>query len=186
MTSVHSVLTLLLLVAHCSCVTELDGTKSLWWLATRATEVVASQLAHEHVYTAARIADTPAPVHRSGFSRTKIREGLSHLKRYCAVTLVDSNELVTTEEDDTRFTVLYHDAFYPLSSAEAVAAFCADPAKYSAVTLPTKLPARRSAADVKAGFPKPVMWSGFCPVTYEQGGRTFDAIKAGIQDAAVE
>lgn len=138
------------------------------------------------MYTAARIADMPAPVHRSGFSRTKIREGLSHLTRHCAVRLVDNNELVTTKEDDTRFTVLYHDAFYPLSSAEAVAAFCADPAKYSAATLPATLPAKRSAADVKAGFPKPVMWGGFCPVTYEQEGRTFDAIKSGSQDAAVE
>ena len=91
-------------------------------------------------------------MHRSGFSRTEIRTGLSHLKGYCAVHLVDRNELVMPAENDTRFTVVYRDAFYRLSSAEAVAAFSADPDKYTAASLPGFLPAKRSAADVKAGF----------------------------------
>jgi hypothetical protein len=168
------------------CVTELDGARSRWWLATEAAETIVEQLTCEHAYVAARLAEIPAPVNRVGYSRAEITEDLSDFGMYCPVHWLDHSELVCVDESDTQFTVLYMKRFYKLADKVGFSKFTANPEKYIEARLPTFLPVRKNAADVKMCFPKPIKWAGFCPVTYVANGRRYSAIQVGSNDFAVE
>lgn len=169
-----------------NCTTELDGSRSLWWLATRAAEVITEQLYCEQAFVGARLRGIPAPVSQVGFSTTEINKALSTLGLYCPVRLLDRQELVKSEAGDARFTVVFKDVFYKFADAEALSTFTRNPDKYISQSLPKHLPHLRSADDVRWAFPKPVKWGGFCPVTYAEQGRRFSALKQGSNDLAVE
>mmetsp|Transcript_29271 Transcript_29271/g.87728 ORF Transcript_29271/g.87728 Transcript_29271/m.87728 type:complete len:870 (+) Transcript_29271:79-2688(+) len=167
------------------CVTELEGTRSLWWLATHVTKCITDQLACEHAYTSARLQGAPAPASRVGFSRSDVKAALSH-QGYCPVRLHDHGELMEGDTSDARHCVLYNGLFFKLGDAEAVSLFSRDPQKYVQARLPDDLPILRTAQDVRWAFPQPVMWGGFCPVTYNDNGRRYAALKQGSNDFAVE
>ena len=57
---------------------------------------------------------------------------------------------------------------------------------YLSIPLPTSLPVRRTAGEVKAAFPQQFEFQGFCVVTYVDGGSTYDSLVPGVPNLAVE
>lgn len=69
--------------------------------------------------------------------------------------------------------------YYKMASQKELEEFLADGERYvpplapHKLPTPDKLPRRRTAADVKKMFPKPVELQGYCPVTYLDGKKRY-------------
>jgi adenylate/nucleoside-diphosphate kinase len=66
--------------------------------------------------------------------------------------------------------------YYRMAGPKELEQFLEDPERFAPVE-PRKLPApnrrpkRRTEAEAKAMFPKPIEFAGYCPVTYLNGGK---------------
>ena len=96
--------------------------------------------------------------------------------QYCPVSLADRGELVDCSVNSSlEFTAEFRGRYYKMASRVELELFLADPARYVPPQAPRKLPSpellpkRRTAADVKAMFPKQIELKGYCPVTYLDG-----------------
>ncbi len=82
--------------------------------------------------------------------------------------------------------------YYKMAGATELDMFLEDPEQYVPPNAPQKLPPpellpkRLTGADVKKLFPKSVELQGYCPVTYLDGKKRYEAIIQGDQELVVQ
>jgi len=156
-----------------------DGSRSKWWVGTAVEELVAAQMQQQQQYWVEKIGGRPAKIDGICLSPAEVNARLGAHGLFCPVTLTKAHRLVKTGLDDFANTLEYRNLFYKLSSASAADLFCADPDAFVGAALPAKLPARITAEEVKAAFPTPIEFGGYCPVTYVAGRNQYSALKEG-------
>lgn len=163
-----------------------DGSRSKWWVGTAVEEIVAAQMQQQQRYWVEKNNGRPARIDGICMSPADVNAQLGAQGLFCPVSLTKAGRLVKTGLDDYTNTLEYKAQFYKLSSSSAADAFCAEPEAFVGATLPGTLPARLTAEEVKAAFPTPVEFGGYCPVTYVAGRNQYLALKEGGEGCAVE
>ncbi|CAF1405575.1 unnamed protein product [Rotaria sordida] len=118
---------------------------------------------------------------------------LGEYEHYCPVSLTLRDELVdcsaTTKTD---YTAEYRGRYYRMAGPKELQLFLDDPERFAPVEPRKILPAqnrrphRRTEAEAKAMFPKPIEFASYCPVTYLDGGKRYEYLVLGQQEFAVE
>jgi adenylate/nucleoside-diphosphate kinase len=166
---------------------RVDGARSVWWVATEVERLVADCVGCEQRYWVAQRAGRPAPVVGTGLSEAEVGLKLCQFGLYCPVNAAATpQQLITTPVRDLTNTVEYQGQYWKLADAAAAAAFSAAPAVFAAGRLPALLAERRSAEQVRAAFPMPIMFGGYCPVTYLNGHSEYAFLKEGSHECAAE
>jgi adenylate/nucleoside-diphosphate kinase len=172
---------------------KVDGTRSKWFMwdevstiAKRSVDVIRAYLARIREGRAACIVDLCVTPH-------DCLSQLGEFGQYCPVSLNQRGELFDCSVHNTLdYTAEYCGYYYRMSSAEDLHTFLEMPNKFCGSDaqrqLPPKemLPRRRTAAHVKAMFPKQVELKGFCPVTYQDGELRYEYLIPGDKELVVE
>jgi len=165
---------------------SVDASRSKWWVSDRVQAYVQQQHRQLQQYWQKLVLGRPAQVFGTCLSSAEVERRICQFKEFCPVTLIRDGRLVRTPLHDLDFSVEYKAKFYKMNDAGTLSAFVADPDAYCAGELPELLPSRRTALEVRNAFPAQLQFGGFCPVTYVQGGSTYESLKPGLLDFAVE
>ncbi|ETE69947.1 Adenylate kinase domain-containing protein 1, partial [Ophiophagus hannah] len=170
----------------------LDGSHSKWWIWNKIlleTQAVTKQiqlyLERIRQGKAACIADmciTPNEL----FSR------LGEFGQYCPVSLAEREELIDCSDSPSlKFAAEFRGHYYKMAGQKELDKFLKTPELYVPPLAPyplpllNNLPKRLTVADVKALFPMQAELQGFCPVTYLDGKRRYEALVPGNIEYAV-
>ena len=101
---------------------------------------------------------------------------LGNYGQYCPVSLALRNELVDCSTTASlEFAVEFRGYYYKTAGKRELELFLANPENFvppqapNKLPLPDLLPQRRTLAEAKAMFPKPIELQGYCPVTFLDG-----------------
>ncbi|CAF3709748.1 unnamed protein product [Adineta steineri] len=123
----------------------------------------------------------------------ELLDRLGEYEHFCPVSLTLHDELIdmsaTTKTD---YVAEYRGRYYRMAGAKELQQFLDDPERFAPLE-PHKLPPplnrrphRRTEAEAKALFPKPVEFASYCPVTYFTGGKRYECLVLGQQQYTVE
>ena len=172
---------------------QLDGTKSKWstWESTKQLAFESIRLIQ--IYLNRVSMQQAASIAKLCVTYDEMANRLGDFGQYCPVCLALNDELVDCSENRTMdFVAEYRGYYYKMQSAKELELFLATPQQFVAPKAPRKLPPpsmlpkKRSATDVKKGFPKQIELNGYCPVTFYEGKQLYEAILQGSPDFAVE
>uniref|UniRef100_A0A8C5RVE0 Cilia- and flagella-associated protein 206 n=1 Tax=Laticauda laticaudata TaxID=8630 RepID=A0A8C5RVE0_LATLA len=170
----------------------LDGSHSKWWiwnkilLETQAvTKKIQLYLERIRQGKAASIADmciTP----------NELLSRLGEFGQYCPVSLAEREELIDCSDSPfLKFAAEFRGHYYKMAGQKELDKFLKTPELYVPPLAPyplpllNNLPKRLTAANVKALFPMQAELQGFCPVTYLDGKRRYEALLPGNIEYAV-
>ncbi|XP_026522287.1 adenylate kinase 9 [Notechis scutatus] len=170
----------------------LDGSHSKWWiwnkilLETQAvTKKIQLYLERIRQGKAASIADmciTP----------NELLSRLGEFGQYCPVSLAEREELIDCSDSPSlKFAAEFRGHYYKMAGQKELDKFLKTPELYVPPLAPyplpllNNLPKRLTVADVKALFPMQAELQGFCPVTYLDGKRRYEALVPGNIEYAV-
>ncbi|KAL8186359.1 UNVERIFIED_CONTAM: hypothetical protein K2H54_069233, partial [Gekko kuhli] len=101
---------------------------------------------------------------------------LGEFGQYCPVSLAEKGELVDCSVTPSlRFAAEFRGHYYKMAGQEELDKFLKTPELYvpplapHPLPLPSRLPKKLTAAEVKALFPMQAEMQGYCPVTYLEG-----------------
>nr|XP_056712755.1 adenylate kinase 9 [Euleptes europaea] len=117
---------------------------------------------------------------------------LGEFGQYCPVSLAEKGELIDCSVTPSlRFAAEFRGHYYKMAGQEELDKFLNTPELYvpplapHPLPLPSKLPQKLTAADVKALFPMQAELQGYCPVTYLDGKQRYEALVPGNIEYAV-
>ncbi|CAF4492974.1 unnamed protein product, partial [Rotaria socialis] len=126
-------------------------------------------------------------------SPQELSNRLGEYVHYCPVSLTLRDELVDCSADTkTDYIAEYRGRYYRMTGPKELELFLDDPERYAPLEPrkllppPNRRPHRRTEAEAKAMFPKPIEFAGYCPVTYLDGGKKYECLVLGQQEFAVE
>ncbi|KAI9101243.1 hypothetical protein DFS34DRAFT_592129 [Phlyctochytrium arcticum] len=166
-------------------IVSIDGTKSKWAAKTNVARIVRGNVSRRQTYLGAVTTGAAAPIRDIGIGVAHLSANRSKYGDYCPVSLTDKGELIKAPSTSD-FMAEHQGTFYKLAGANELQLFLANPEKYLEKPLQELLPIKRSAAEVKAMFPKGLELRGYCPVTYSRGPKSFESIIPGSSDLVVE
>ncbi|XP_069830926.1 adenylate kinase 9 [Dendropsophus ebraccatus] len=172
---------------------EVDAIRSKWWVSNKIIEEVRTSINQIQTYLekikegkAAAIADFCITPH-------ELLSRLGEFGQYCPVSLGQKGELLDCSTTSSlQFAAEFRGHYYKMASQEELDAFLQAPELYvpplapRPLPLPEMLPKRLTVADVKLKFPKNAEMKGYCPVTYVDGKKRYEALVSGHIENAVE
>ncbi|XP_073432131.1 adenylate kinase 9 isoform X2 [Dendrobates tinctorius] len=170
-----------------------DAMCSKWSVSSRIIQEVHTSINKIQTYlgkikegNAAAIADFCITPH-------ELLSRLGDFGQYCPVSLAQRWELVDCSVTSSlKFAAEFRGHYYKMASQEEHDAFLQSPELYVPplapypLPPPEMLPKRLTVADVKSKFPKNAEMKGYCPVTYVDGKKRYEALVSGHIENAVE
>ncbi|KAM9316639.1 adenylate kinase 9 [Gastrophryne carolinensis] len=172
---------------------EVDATRSKWWVSYKIIEEVRSSISELQTYLE-RIKEGKAAA-IAGFCITpeELQSRLGEFAQYCPVSLAQRGELVDCSVTSSlQFAAEFRGHYYKMASQQELNAFLQDPELYVPPLAPRPLPPlemlpkKLTVANVKAKFPKNAEMKGYCPVTYVDGKKRYEALVPGNIEHAAE
>ncbi|CAF2033300.1 unnamed protein product [Rotaria magnacalcarata] len=118
---------------------------------------------------------------------------LGEYEHYCPVSLTLRDQLVDCSADTKADNIAeYRGRYYRMAGPKELELFLDEPERYAPLEPrkllppPNRRPHRRTEAEAKAMFPKPIEFAGYCSVTYLDGGKKYECLVLGQQEFAVE
>ncbi|KAG8123953.1 hypothetical protein E2320_019386, partial [Naja naja] len=149
----------------------LDGSHSKWWIWNKI------------------LLETQAVTKQIQLYLERIRQEFG---QYCPVTLAEREELIDCSDPPSlKFAAEFRGHYYKMAGQKELDKFLKTPELYVPPLAPyplpllNNLPKRLTVADVKALFPMQAELQGFCPVTYLDGKRRYEALVPGNIEYAV-
>ncbi|XP_075124277.1 adenylate kinase 9 [Leptodactylus fuscus] len=172
---------------------EVDAMRSKWWVSNKIMEEVHASVGQMQTYLqrikegkAAAIADFCITPH-------ELLSRLGEFGQYCPVSLAQRGELIDCSVTSSlQYAAEFRGHYYKMASQEELDAFLQAPELYVPPLAPRPLPPlemlpkRLTVADVKSKFPKNAELKGYCPVTYVDGKKRYEALVSGHIENAVE
>ncbi|XP_041832401.1 adenylate kinase 9 isoform X1 [Melanotaenia boesemani] len=170
-----------------------DGLKSKWWIWNHVLKEVSTSLKMIHTYLERRKSGKAASINRLCITPNKLNCGLGEFGHHCLVCLALHHHLVDCSES----TALTHAAeykghYYKLCGENHLEKFLSAPYQFvtpgcpHTLPQPHMLPKKLTEIQVRDRFPQQAEMKGFCPVTYLDGNRRYEALVQGRMEYAVE
>uniref|UniRef100_A0A665WS67 Uncharacterized protein n=1 Tax=Echeneis naucrates TaxID=173247 RepID=A0A665WS67_ECHNA len=154
----------------------LDGLKSKWWLWNSIVKEVSISMRYIHSYL-----------------DRELNSRLGEFGQYCPVCLALHHHLVDCSEIASLTHAAEHRGqYYRMCGEDHLQTFLSTPDQFVTPgcphTLPQlhMLPKKLTEIQVKNKFPQQAEMKGFCPVTYLDGKRRYEALVRGKTEYAVE
>ncbi|XP_068087386.1 adenylate kinase 9 isoform X2 [Hyperolius riggenbachi] len=172
---------------------EVDATRSKWWVSNNIIEEVRASINQVQSYLE-RIKEGKAAA-IAGFCITpqELLSRLGEFGQYCPVSLAQRRELVDCSVTSSlQFAAEFRGHYYKMASQQELDFFLQDPELYLPPLAPyalppaEMLPRKLTVADVKAKFPKKAELKGYCPVTFVDGKKRYEALVPGHIEFAAE
>uniref|UniRef100_A0A8C2ZIK3 Cilia- and flagella-associated protein 206 n=1 Tax=Cyclopterus lumpus TaxID=8103 RepID=A0A8C2ZIK3_CYCLU len=151
----------------------LDGLKSKWWIGNRIVKEFSISMKY--------------------ISNYELQCRLGEFGHYCPVCLALHHHLVDCSDIAAlTHAAEYREHYYKMCGEDHLERFLTTPDHFvspgCARTLPQPhlLPRKRTENQVKNRFPQQVEMKGFCPVTYLDGKKRYEALVRGKMEYAVE
>ncbi|XP_051264627.1 adenylate kinase 9 isoform X2 [Dicentrarchus labrax] len=172
---------------------QLDGLKSKWWIWNSIIKEVSISMKYIHSYLERMGSRQAACINRLCITPKELQYRLGEFGQYCPVCLALQYHLVDCSET----AVLTHAAehrgrYYKMCGEDHLERFLVTPDQFVTPSCPRTLPEphllprKITESQVKKRFPQQVEMKGFCPVTYLDGRRRYEALVRGKMEYAVE
>jgi adenylate/nucleoside-diphosphate kinase len=172
---------------------QLDGNQSKWLLWDEVKKIGFNSVRTIQVYLDRINNQQAASIADLCVTYNEMVNRLGDFGQYCPVSLAVYSDLVDCSEVRPMNNVCeYQGYYYKMFSTKELAMFLEAPEKYVQPLAPRKLPPphllprKRTAAEVKELFPKPIELNGFCSVTYFDGDLKYEALEQGYPEYAAE
>ncbi|KAG8582448.1 hypothetical protein GDO81_008055 [Engystomops pustulosus] len=172
---------------------EIDAMRSKWWVANKIIEEVNKSISQIRTYLQRIKEGKAAAIADFCISPHELLSRLGEFGQYCPVSLAQRGELVDCSVTSSlQFAAEFRGHYYKMASQEELAAFLQAPEQYVPPLAPCPLPPsemlprKLTVADVKSKFPKNAEMKGYCPVTYVDGKKCYEALVSGHIEHAVE
>ncbi|KAM5165186.1 adenylate kinase 9 [Mantella aurantiaca] len=172
---------------------EVDATRSKWWVANKILEEVRASINQVQTYMERIREGKAAAIADFCITPQELLSRLGEFAQYCPVSLAQRGELVDCSVTSSlQFAAEFRGHYYKMASQHELAAFLQEPELYvpplapRPLPPPEMLPKKLTVADVKATFPKNAEMKGYCPVTYVDGKKRYEALVPGNIEYAVE
>ncbi|XP_029352962.1 adenylate kinase 9 [Echeneis naucrates] len=171
----------------------LDGLKSKWWLWNSIVKEVSISMRYIHSYLDRVCQDQAACINRLCITPKELNSRLGEFGQYCPVCLALHHHLVDCSEIASLTHAAEHRGqYYRMCGEDHLQTFLSTPDQFVTPgcphTLPQlhMLPKKLTEIQVKNKFPQQAEMKGFCPVTYLDGKRRYEALVRGKTEYAVE
>ncbi|KAM4771030.1 adenylate kinase 9 [Rhinophrynus dorsalis] len=172
---------------------EVDAMRSKWWVSDKIIEEVQRSVSQIQSYLERIEEGKAAGIADFCITPQELLSRLGEFGQYCPVSLAQRGELIDCSVTSSlRFAAEFRGHYYKMASQEELDAFLEAPELYVPPLAPRPLPAaemlpkKLSVADVKSKFPKNAEMRGYCPVTYLDGKKRYEALVPGHIEKAVE
>ncbi|XP_018429496.1 PREDICTED: adenylate kinase 9 [Nanorana parkeri] len=172
---------------------EVDATRSKWWVSNQIVEEVRVSINQVQTYMERTMEGKAAAIADFCITHQELVSRLGEFGQYCPVSLAQRGELVDCSVTSSlQFAAEFRGHYYKMASQHELSAFLQDPELYvpplapRLLPPPEMLPKKLTVADVKARFPKNAEMKGYCPVTYVDGKKRYEALLPGSIEYAVE
>ncbi|XP_060093981.1 adenylate kinase 9 [Heteronotia binoei] len=170
----------------------IDAFHSKWWNWNKIleeTQIIAKQI---QLYLERIRQGKAASIADLCITPQELLSRLGEFGQYCPVSLAEKGELVDCSVTPSlRFAAEFRGHYYKMAGQEELDKFLNTPEIYvpplapHPLPLPSKLPKRLTATEVKALFPMQAEMQGYCPVTYLEGKQRYEALVPGDIEYAV-
>ncbi|XP_053315810.1 adenylate kinase 9 [Spea bombifrons] len=172
---------------------EADALRSKWWISNKIIGEVQTSINQVQTYLERIKNGKAAAIADFCISPQELLSRLGEFGQYCPVSLAQSGELVNCSETiSLRFAAEFRGRYYKMASQEQLDAFLEAPELYVPPLAPRPLPPQEmlpkklTVANVKTKFPKVAEMKGYCPVSYVDGKKRYEALIPGHIENAVE
>ncbi|KAL8579547.1 hypothetical protein ACOMHN_025500 [Nucella lapillus] len=171
-------------------VVRVEPTRSKWWVWNRSHEITQSYMIQRQKYLSSWIKGKAASVADLGVTPQQYRENLGEVGQYCPVALASGQLVDGSTTPDMTYVAKFKGCYYKMAGPRELQSFLDDPERYlppqAPCTLPPleRLPKKRILQDLQQF--RPVQLQGYCPVTYLDGKRRYEALVPGNPDLIVE
>ncbi|KAM4041197.1 adenylate kinase 9 isoform 2-T2 [Anomaloglossus baeobatrachus] len=172
---------------------EVDAMRSKWWVSNRIIEEVHASINQIQTYLGKIKEGNAAAIADFCITPQELLSRLGDFGQYCPVSLAQRGELVNCSVTSSlQFAAEFRGHYYKMASQEELDVFLQAPELYvpplapRPLPLPEMLPKRLTVPDVKSKFPKNAEMKGYCPVSYVDGNKRYEALVSGHIENAVE
>uniref|UniRef100_A0A8C5WHZ4 Adenylate kinase 9 n=1 Tax=Leptobrachium leishanense TaxID=445787 RepID=A0A8C5WHZ4_9ANUR len=171
---------------------EVDAMRSKWWISNKITREVQKTISQIQTYLESIKEGKAAAIADFCITPQELQSRLGEFSLYCPVRLARRGELIDCSESSLRFAAEFRGHYYKMASQEELEAFLKSPELYvpplapRPLPPPEMLPRKLTVANVKAKFPKVAEMKGYCPVSYVDGKKRYEALVPGHIEHAVE
>ncbi|KAE8602715.1 hypothetical protein XENTR_v10014094 [Xenopus tropicalis] len=172
---------------------EVDSLRSKWWVSNKITGEVQKSINQIQSYLERIKEGMAAGIADFCITPQELVSRLGEFGQYCPVCLAQRGELVDCSGNPSlQFAAEFRGHYYKMASQKELDAFLKSPELYvpplapRPIPPPELLPKTLTVADVKAKFPKNAEMKGYCPVTYVDGNKRYEALVPGHIENAVE
>ncbi|XP_072264855.1 adenylate kinase 9 isoform X2 [Pyxicephalus adspersus] len=172
---------------------QVDATRSKWWVANKILEEVRASINQVQTYMESIKEGKAASIADFCITPQELLSRLGEFAQYCPVSLAQRGELVDCSVTSSlQFAAEFRGHYYKMASQHKLDVFLQNPELFvpplapRPLPPPEMLPKKLTVADVKARFPKNAEMKGYCPVTYVDGKKRYEALAPGNIEHAVE
>ncbi|XP_075059003.1 adenylate kinase 9 isoform X2 [Mixophyes fleayi] len=172
---------------------EVDAMHSKWWVSNKIIEEVQASINQVQSYLQRIKEGKAAAIVDFCITPQELLSRLGEFAQYCPVSLAQRGELVDCSVTSSlQFAAEFRGHYYKMASQKELDAFLQDAELYvpplapRPLPPPEMLPKKLTVADVKSKFPKNAEMKGYCPVTYVDGKKRYEALVPGHIENAVE
>ncbi|XP_048348870.1 adenylate kinase 9 isoform X3 [Sphaerodactylus townsendi] len=171
----------------------IDALHSKWWIWDKVLDETQKITKQIQMYLERIRQRKAASIAHLCITPQELLSRLGDFGQYCPVSLAEKGELVDCSVTPSlQFAAEFRGHYYKMAGQEELDKFLNTPELYvpplapHPLPLPSKLPQKLTAADVKALFPMQAEMQGYCPVTYLDGKQRYEALVPGnIEYAAL-
>ncbi|XP_070589434.1 adenylate kinase 9 isoform X2 [Erythrolamprus reginae] len=170
----------------------LDGSHSKWWIWNKIlleTQAVTKQI---QLYLERIRQGKAACIADMCITPNELLSRLGEFGQYCPVSLAEREELIDCSDPPSlKFAAEFRGHYYKMVGQKELDKFLKTPEIYVPPLAPyplpllNNLPKRLTVADVKALFPMQAELQGYCPVTFLDGKKRYEALVPGNIEYAV-
>ncbi|XP_034265034.1 adenylate kinase 9 isoform X2 [Pantherophis guttatus] len=170
----------------------LDGSHSKWWIWNKILQETQAVTKQIQLYLERIRQGKAASIADMCITPSELLSRLGEFGQYCPVSLAEREELIDCSDSPSlKFAAEFRGHYYKMSGQKELDKFLKTPELYVPPLAPyplpllNDLPKRLTIADVKALFPMQAELQGFCPVTYLDGKKRYEALVPGNIEYAV-
>ncbi|XP_053736927.1 adenylate kinase 9 [Synchiropus splendidus] len=172
---------------------RLNGLKSKWCIWESIVKETSVSMKYIHTFVERINNGQAACIHRLCVKPVELYARLGEFKLYCPVCLALHYHLKDGSENEyLKNAAEYRAKYYKMCDRDHLEMFLTSPDEFIPPNCPYQLPEdhllpkKLTEADVKERFPQQVELKGFCPVTYLDGHKRYEALTPGSIKYAVE
>ncbi|XP_054424615.1 adenylate kinase 9 [Pteronotus mesoamericanus] len=171
----------------------IDGFHSKWWVWNEVINNIKMVNRYMQTYLERIKAGKAACIDKLCITPQELISRLGEFGQFCPVSLAESYELVDCSVTESlEFAAEFRGHYYKMDSQEKLNKFLENPELYVPPLAPHPLPSadmipkRLTLSELKKRFPKCAELQGYCPVTYQDGNQSYEALVPGNIKYALE